>query len=214
MYRYRLGQIHKIEHLRVRLASDLHDELATNLSSIAMFGELLQKPEALDEETKSNLHERIVSLSRESVNSIREIIWTIDPKPDKLHTLLLKFRDLIQFTCHAKNIELKYEIPNKEDITTVFLSSEIRKEFWLLIKEAVINTVKHAHCSQITMHVTYDAGLITVSINDNGAGFDPKQTFRGKGLANMMMRAKKLNGTFEIASEKGKGTSITITARV
>ncbi len=214
MYRYRLGQIHKIEHLRVRLASDLHDELATNLSSIAMFGELLQKPEALDEETKSNLHERIVSLSRESVNSIREIIWTIDPKPDKLHTLLLKFRDLIQFTCHAKNIELVYEIPPKEEIGTVFLSSEIRKDFWLMIKEAVNNTIKHANCSQITIQATYAVGLITIRINDNGAGFDPKQSFRGKGLANMLMRAKKVNGSFDIASEKGKGTTIIITARV
>ncbi|MBI3189463.1 MAG: ATP-binding protein [Ignavibacteriales bacterium] len=214
MYRYRLGQIHQIEHLRVRLASDLHDELATNLSSIAMFGELLQKSESLDEQTKSNLHERIITLSRESVNSIREIIWTIDPKPDKLHTLLLKFRDLIQFTCHAKNIELVYEIPAKEEIATVFLSSEVRKEFWLMIKEAVNNTIKHASCSQITVQATHDAGLITIRINDNGAGFDPKQSFRGKGLANMLMRAKKLNGSFDIISEKGMGTTILITARV
>ncbi|MBI3194374.1 MAG: hypothetical protein HYZ34_07925 [Ignavibacteriae bacterium] len=214
MYRYRLGQIHKIEHLRVRLASDLHDELATNLSSIAMFGELLQKSESLDEQTKSNLHERIISLSRESVNSIREIIWTIDPKPDKLHTLLLKFRDLIQFTCQAKNIELVYEIPPKEEIGTVFLSSEVRKEFWLMIKEGVNNTIKHACCSQITIQATYEVGLITIRINDNGAGFDPKQSFRGKGLANMLMRAKKLNGSFDIVSEKGMGTTIIITARV
>ncbi|MBI5217069.1 MAG: ATP-binding protein [Ignavibacteriae bacterium] len=213
MYRYRLGQIHKIEHLRVRLASDLHDELATNLSSIAMFGELLQKSESLDEQTKSNLHERIVSLSRESVNSIREIIWTIDPKPDKLHTLLLRFRDLIQFTCHARNIELVFEIPPKEEIATVFLSSEVRKEFWLMIKEAVNNTVKHANCTQITLQATYDAGLITIRIRDNGAGFDPKRTFRGKGLANMLMRANNLNGSFDIVSEKGKGTTIIITAR-
>ncbi len=214
LYRYRLHQLLAMERLRVRLAADLHDELATNLSSIAMFGEILQKPQDVDDITKSQLLDRMTTLARESVGSVREIIWTIDSKPEKLYNLLMRFKDMIQASCRAKNIALHFTTPSKEELGGMTQNPEVRKELWFILKEAVNNAMKHSKCSTLNIDVTLQGRSVCVIIVDNGCGFDLSGSFKGKGLGTMRMRAGKLRGSFDISSTPGEGTTITLSAEI
>ncbi len=129
-YRYRVNQLLAMERLRTRLAADLHDELAGNLSSIAMFGKIVQDEAAAAGEKKaagSEMLKRMIALSQESVTAIREIIWAIDPQPETIHDLLLRVRDLAVNACRAQNMILKFEAPAPEHLPAKNLSPERRK---------------------------------------------------------------------------------------
>ncbi|RCK74540.1 MAG: Sensory box histidine kinase [Ignavibacteriae bacterium] len=210
LYNYRVSQLLKIERLRTRVASDLHDEIATNLSSIAMFSKIVQDEAKLN----SPLLERIITLAKESVDSIRDIIWTIDTKTETIESLLVRFRDLIVPLCKVKMINLNFEIPPKEILPSMNLSPEIRKNLWLILKEAVNNVCKHSGCSDLTIITNYSSGYLNIKIVDNGKGFDPNKITSGKGINSIKMRAKELKGKLIIKSERNIGTELLVSLKI
>lgn len=203
LYQYRVNKLIEIERMRRHLASDLHDELATNLSSIAMFSNIVKaNPQQL------GLLERITTLARESVDSIRDIIWTLDTKQETVESLLTRFHDITVINCRAKNFQLKFELPAKDSLPSFYLEPETNKNLWLLLKEAVNNSCKHSGCSEIFIETKYISGLLDIMIKDNGNGFDISVKTNGKGLETMKMRAKELGGSLKIDSQAGRGTEI------
>lgn len=207
IYRYRINKILEMERLRHHLASDLHDELATNLSSIAMFSNIVKEnPQQL------GLLERITILAKESVDAVRDIIWTLDTKQETVESLLTRLHDITVVNCRAKNFQLKFDLPAKDILPAFYLQPETNKNLWLLLKEAVNNSCKHSGCSEILIETTYSTGLLNIRVKDNGNGFDHsairQSRTAGKGLETMKMRADELGGTLHIDSQPGQGTEI------
>lgn len=216
-YRYRLNKVLEMERLRTRLAADLHDEIAGNLSSIAMFGQVIQSEMASEKpHTLAVLHllDRVIHLSRESVGSIRDIIWAIDPAPETLHGLFLRVHDMAANACHARGITLNFFHPPGEEFPVINLSPEQRKNLWLLMKEAIQNVLKHARASELDVRVNYAEKQLKVYINDNGQGFECSQSHTGKGLHTMRSRAEQLRGSLEINSRPGEGTTILFRVKI
>ncbi|MCL4707483.1 hypothetical protein KJ068_20190 [bacterium] len=219
IYRYRVNRLLEMERLRTRLAADLHDEIAGNLSSIAMFGKIVQDENAKSNATKlagAELLQRIITLSQESVNSIREIIWAIDPKPESIHDLLMRVRDFAVNACRAQNMALKFDAPGAELLPAKNLSPEQRKHLWLLLKEAIHNAVKHSGGSELAIYASFKSNRLNISIIDNGAGINgathaPK--FSGKGLQTMKTRAEQLRGSFGMYSDDS-GTTVNVTIKI
>ncbi len=214
IYQYRVNSLLKIERLRTRIASDLHDELASNLSSIAMFGNIIQQE---NQEKKSPPHElldRIINLSQESVVSIREIIWAINPKVETIQNLLIKIRDSIVVSCRAKNIKLEFDIPDEQILSTENLSPEIRRDLWMLLKEVLMNSIKHSCCTELKLIALYDGHLMRIVIKDNGKGFNKDEKYSGHGLVNIKRRAASLKADLEISSEKNEGTTVVLSFKV
>lgn len=211
-YRYRVNQLLKMERLRVRIAQDLHDELASNLSSIAMFGRIIQDTpqQGGKEKVTGEMLDRIINLSQHSVNSIREIIWALDPKTGSLYDLLLKIRDFIVNNARAKKINPVISIPSKETLPTANLSPEVRRNLWLLSKEIFINSIKHADSKNIYFTASYNHKILKIEIKDDGKGFDINGNFEGHGLTNIHRRAKHLKADVKIESKPGEGTKFTI----
>ena len=167
----------------------------------------------------SNTHllQRIISLSQESVTSIREIIWAIDPKPETLYDLLLRVHDLAINACRGYNMILKFDIPKKESIPDKNLLPEQRKHLWLIFKEAIHNAVKHSNGSKLTIEVLYKIRLLHFYISDNGCGLDStgdQFPFSGKGINIMKSRIEQLGGSFEISSGADKGTTLRFWVRI
>jgi signal transduction histidine kinase len=218
-YRYRVNRLLEMERLRTRLAADLHDEIAGNLSSIAMFGKIVQDEAAAAGEKKSAGSEmltRMIALSQESVTAIREIIWAIDPQPETIHDLLLRVHDLAVNACHAQNMILKFDAPPHEQLPPRNLSPEQRKHLWLLLKEAVNNAIKHSGATELAIFASFKAGNLNVSIIDNGSGLDGttgSTKFSGKGLGTMKARAEQLNGSFGMLSDES-GTTVNVTIKL
>ena len=217
MYRYRLNQLIAIERLRTRIAADLHDEIASNLSSIAMFGKIIQDDKNVLQhlgETPIQMLDRIITLSKESVVSIREIIWAIDPKTETIYDLLVKLRDMIISHCRAKNISLNFDFANKDILPQQNLLPEQRRDIWMLLKEIMNNCVKHSNCKELNVITLYDGEKLRIIINDDGVGFDNTKSYTGKGLTTIKKRAELLNSQLEIESKIGIGTSYIINLKI
>ena len=78
----------------------------------------------------------------------------------------------------------------------------------MAVKEAVHNVIKHAKASEVSINVTFDENLLTVSVQDNGCGFQPSGSFTGNGLTNMKRRLEDLGGSCIIESQPGHGTTV------
>jgi ligand-binding sensor domain-containing protein len=203
-YQWRIRRLREIERMRLSIASDLHDEVATNLSSIAMFSTLISNKSA----DPTLLLERITTLSTESVNVIRDIIWSIDPKVETVASLLGRLRDTMIVACRARGMHLNVVIPPEIEAMSTNLTPEQRKNTWLMLKEAVTNAIKHSEASELTVEAYLTGKNVRLVVSDNGKGCDPTQHNWGKGLGTMNMRAGLLNGKMTVKSGAEIGTII------
>jgi signal transduction histidine kinase len=212
-----LEQQQALEHERLRISNDLHDELASNLSSIAMLSKILDEKALPDKRTSDEhpqLMKRIMSLSQESVDSIRDIIWAIDPKSETLESLFTRLRDMVIISCRAKNIQWRFDHPSAEPLPSANLAPEMRSHLWLLLKEAVNNALKHSMCTELSLCVKYVDGMLSVTVRDNGSGFDQSRATSGKGLRTMRMRAEQMGGKLVHGSKPGEGTVVEFAVRI
>ena len=211
-----LEQKQLLERERVRISGDLHDELASNLSSIAMLSKILSDdtPPATDKIDRLQVLDRIAALSSQSVESIRDIIWAIDPKNETMESLFTRLQDMLVVLCRAKNIRLRIERTPSEGLPSGNLLPELRRNLWLLLKEAVNNSLKHSQCSQLSVHAQYEGGKLSITVQDNGRGYDTSQVSTGKGLRTMEMRAKQIGGVLRHFSAPDDGTTVTLIVNV
>jgi two-component sensor histidine kinase len=210
-YKYRTNQLLKIERLRTRISADLHDEIASNLSIIATFSQIIEQenqPTVPLKPHHQNLLARISTLSQESVQSIRDIIWAIDPKTETLESLLTRLRDTTLVSCRANNIILHFDVPTNGTFPPNDLPIEVRNNLWLLAKEAIHNAIKHSQCKGIRCTYSLDGSLFHLNIEDDGKGFDASKATMGKGMKTMEMRARQLNGSVEIYRLESGGTGV------
>ncbi|HVO74504.1 MAG TPA: GAF domain-containing protein, partial [Ignavibacteriaceae bacterium] len=179
------------QKIRTRIAADLHDEIASNLTSISMFGKIIQEElekgfsGEKDSSVINQFLERISIISQESINSIRDIIWAIDPKPETIYDLLLRLKDSFITICRANNISLIFDLPSIENVQAINLSPEERKNIWFILKEGINNSIKHSSCNKLLVSLCVDEtqdNYIKIVISDNGKGFNISPDNKGKGL--------------------------------
>lgn len=210
LHRWRIRELREIERVRLAIASDLHDEVATNLSSIVMFSRLIS-----DRSTDpAGLLSRITSLATDSVDVIRDIIWSIDPEPETVAGLLARLRDTMVVACRARGIRLAVEIPDGSDLKTLNLTPEQRKNLWMMLKEAVANAIKHSEATELSVSATSGGGTMRFVVADNGRGFTPGAVTGGRGLGTMRMRAGLLGGTMTIGPRDPCGTILAFVVRL
>jgi nitrate/nitrite-specific signal transduction histidine kinase len=200
---YNLRQKIKVEEIRNRIAADLHDEVGSNLNSIAIFVELLRKKSP--EDLKPIL-DRITSNSTESVQLMQDTIWAIQAKNDDFQKFMLKMKGFATQILGAKNISLTFDnqiVSNKN-----LFSMEQRKNAYLIFKESINNVVKHAQASKVKVKIWSENNQIIIQVEDNGIGFDTNENFEGNGLQNFEQRADECDMKIKIDSEIGRGTSI------
>ena len=208
IYRYRLNKLLEIERTRTRIASDLHDDIGTNLSKISLLSEIVNLQLA-EQNTESNkLLHSIAEISRESVGSMADIVWAINPKRDSVSELVSRMRLHAEESFLDRNVRVKFDAP--EAFAQTKLSMDARREIYLIFKEAINNAAKYSDGTKIEINFRLEGGTILLEIADDGRGFDVLQKTDGNGLENMRKRAEKNGGKFEIESEIGHGTILRI----
>jgi len=199
LYNYRVNRLLQIERLRVRIASDLHDDVGASLTRISLQSELIQ--EGIDPEEQQNYLKSISTMSRELVTSMSDIVWSIDSRNDSIGNLLDKMRGFGSTVLSAKDIN--FHLAHSGFDTKKKLSVDVRENIYLLYKEAVNNIVKHAEASRVDVILRNDSDKFTMLIVDNGKGWEGTDRVSGHGTKNMKMRAKRLGGTVEFVHEEG-----------
>jgi two-component system, NarL family, sensor histidine kinase UhpB len=207
---------------RVRIARDMHDEIGSGLTRISLMGEQMKMLGS----DKSSIA-RITNQSRALSRNLKEIIWAIDPKNDKMDELLFYMRDYIYELFADTEINTKLEFP--EDLQEVAVGSEVRRNLFMAMKEILNNIIKHAEAGSVivkfqmdenqegrteanrpngVMHDRNNSGRVSFKVSDDGKGFDPSTVKMGVGLESIRSRIEKLGGEMVLETIPGKGTTI------
>jgi signal transduction histidine kinase len=199
----------KVQVLRNRIASDLHDEVGATLSSIAMSSNLVNRKIGTSYPEIQSMLTQIKTDSEETIHTIRDTVWTINPDNDSFDKLTEKLRAFAYQIFNTKGIELAFS-NGLTDKKTPKLLMEQRRNAYLIIREALNNIAKHAEATQAEMSIEKTKEGIKISLKDNGKGFDAAAQTDGNGLKNFEKRAKEGFMDFELNTEIGKGTQITL----
>ncbi len=201
-----LEQQAALQRERARIAKDIHDDLGANLTQIAFLGELANQ----DREEPNAVGERIRKISataRQAVKSLDEIVWAVNPRNDTLAHLLdyagqfaVDYLRLIGIRCR---LDFPVEIPARE------VSTDLRHNLFLSVKEALHNIFKHANATEVWLRAVADERALKIVIEDNGRGFTsgPDDAL-ADGLRNMKQRMEEIGGSFRAESQPGNGTKI------
>jgi ligand-binding sensor domain-containing protein len=203
-YRYRLAQALRVERMRSRLATDLHDDVGATLSAISMYTEALKRQ--IDQPQLSNLLSKIGEDSRETVVNMGDLVWAINPKNDKGDKLVQRMENYATDLCAAKEVKLLFK--KEGNFNDHSFGIEARRNIFLIFKEALNNALKYADASLITIKVNVVSGVFKLEVEDNGVGFDAAKIMPGNGLINMQTRAKEIKGNMMITSNPGNGCRI------
>lgn len=205
-YRYKVHNFKKLNNLRLRISKDLHDEIGSNLASIAIRSSVVKKREHTSPQTAEDLDE-IRNLSRLTAESMRDIVWLINPDNDKMENLLIKLREVVSNML----METEWTFDSNMEDNAFTLQIQKRRTIILIAKEVLHNIVKHAAADKVEVRFHQRDSMLSLSIKDNGKGFDPENlTSSGLGLRSMRERAAEVDGTIGVITAPGKGTTITL----
>jgi len=207
LYRYRLAQLLALERIRTRIATDLHDDIGSSLSQVAILSEVVRRRIGeSDPEINGPLY-RIGAISRELVDSMSDIVWAINPAKDKLYFLAQRMREFATDVLMARGIQFEFRASNREH--ELAIGAEVRRQVFLIFKECVHNVIRHANCTHVEIEVRVGGEGLVVEVRDNGTGFEPLAATNGHGLASMRDRARQLGGTINVAPDD-RGTAVTL----
>src|SRR5262249_11150114 len=142
----RVAQLLALERVRTRIAEDLHDDIGANLTKIAILSEVAHQQLGADTNPASGTLSSIADISRESVASMRDIVWAINPKRDRLVDLTRRMRGFASDILTSRNIQFEFHAP--ERARELKLGPEVRRDVFLIFKEAVNNIVRHSGCAR------------------------------------------------------------------
>ena len=206
LYRYRVTRLLEIERIRTRIASDLHDDIGANLSLIAMVSEVANRQTQSELSQLSAWLTLISNTSRETVDSMSDIVWAINPAKDRVSDLIHRMRRVTADILGPRNIEFSFRAPEQTDHQ--HLTADTRREVFMIFKEALNNVARHAACTNVHITFAIDDRHLQLMIEDNGKGFDPTATSTGNGVASMRRRSARLRADLAIISTPEAGTSV------
>lgn len=197
IYNAKIKSLQRLADLRLTIASDLHDQVGGLLNKAAIQSELMQSKQKENKENKEALA-KIAMNNRTALNSMRDIIWNLDPRNDNSESLVDRMNDYAQKML-ADDFDYTIDIQAIEHIQ---LSHEIRQNLNMIFKESINNIVKHApHCTvKIELKIINQTILLTI-FNSGNHNLSEKRS--GQGLWNMEMRTKKMKGKFSIDFDNG-----------
>ncbi|MDZ4810617.1 MAG: two-component regulator propeller domain-containing protein [Bacteroidota bacterium] len=206
-YLYRIRQILRLQKVRNRIATDLHDDIGSTLTNISILSELTNKNLHQPEQAKKFL-QRITEEVNESSQALDDIIWNVNNNNDTLEEMLVRMR---RFSAELfDQSEVKCYLELQPDAATKKISMEQRRDLYLLYKESLNNIYKHAEAKTVWVDLKLSGNSFTLMIRDDGKGFNTKDITHRNGLKNLKTRVEKWEGKLIIISLPGKGSQIEI----
>lgn len=212
----RLLELEKIrtsesEKIRRQTASDFHDEMGNRITRIGVLTELIKVQLNGDYGGEvGNLLSKISENCNTLYNGTRDFIWSINPDNNSFYEVAVRLKDFGDelFDNTAVNFQVG-EI--SEDLRHVKLPMDWSRQLILIFKEALNNSLKHADCKNVHLQFSVYEAEASISLKDDGRGFEWGQNKGGTGLNNMTNRARKINSQLLVTTERNTGTTIVFT---
>jgi len=203
LHRLRTEHLLQLERVRTRIATDLHDDIGASLSQMAILSEVIaRRAGGSDSTLVQNYATKIAAIARELIDSMSDIVWTINPGKETLADLEQRMREFAGEMLLPRNIGLDFETAPADSKTPVGI--EARREILLIFKEAIHNVVRHSGCTRTRVLLEYREGHLLLEVRDNGCGFAGRPG-EGNGVCNMRRRADAIQGQLEFHSVEGEG---------
>ncbi len=216
-YRYRrkrkLQSQQAVLSERLRISSELHDEVGATLSGIAMYSHLTkeQMKTGRTAEIEKSLNVMQQS-SAQMVDKLNDIVWLINPEQDSFEKLIERLEEYATNMGAVRNMKVRISVPEK--IANISLPVESRRNIYLFCKEAINNAVKYSNGTVLELLVKEKDGKLDFSIRDNGKGFDAVLVRRGNGLENMQKRADEIGAKLLLQSKENEGVSVSLQCKI
>jgi signal transduction histidine kinase/ligand-binding sensor domain-containing protein len=213
----RADRIAELERVRNRIATDLHDDIGASLTQIAVLSEVAQTQNGSGASASNKPLKMISNVSNELVETMSDIVWSINPSKDHLSDLTQRMRRFASDLLTAKGIAIKFSGPDRE--LEIPLDTSLRREVFLIFKESINNVVKHSGATHVWIDLSISGTELNLEISDDGAGFalDDTQARRsdpgergGNGILSIQRRARELKGVLAIDTKSGEGTKLSL----
>ena len=204
--RRRLMSTDQLDQIRKRIASDLHDDIGSNLGSISLIARTARKDLVRlhgPEEIADDLGE-VEVIARESSLAMRDIVWLLERRQDSVGDLVQRMRE----TANRLLREIHFTLDCESNRTTAKLSLDAKRHLFLFYKEAIHNVLKHSHADRVSIRLWDEDDKLALEIRDNGIGLPMSTEERPAAVNKLEDRARVLDGLLQIASSKETGTRI------
>lgn len=199
-----------LQRERARIARDIHDDFGARLTKLVLVGELAQSEPGAPAALRSRF-EQVSSEGRNLLGALDEVVWTVNSRRDTV-------RDFETYVCNyaetfLHSTALRLRIDGDPELPQATFDLPIRRNLFLAVKEALNNAVRHSGGTEVQLGIHLHGDQITVTLEDNGRGFDPAAAGSGRnGLFNMTQRTTEVGGTCRIVSRPGGGCRVDLTA--
>lgn len=202
---YKVNKQVDLERIRVRIASDLHDDVGASLTEIALQTDFLQAS-PIPDTIKAPL-KQIGETSRRIVTTMDDIVWSIDARNDTVGDLTDRMQDYAKNTLTAKGIAFEFSFENLE--TSHSMPVEVRQNVYLIFKEMINNAAKHSNATHVDVRLTKYNTISSLYIKDNGVGMANQQRKTGHGLKNLKLRSDRIHAQIAFIDRDGFGIEVT-----
>jgi ligand-binding sensor domain-containing protein/two-component sensor histidine kinase len=214
---YYLGTIRvknqlEIEKLKLKIASDLHDNIGAGLTEISILSEVAERSEGHSSSIVKKDLQKISETARQLVDSMSDIVWVVNPQRDSLHDLIVKLKD--SYNEFFSSIGISFQVNNVEKSDDIKLPMDYKQNLLLMFKEAINNAIKHSGCKKLVLEASYKNDIIEIILKDDGTGFEINKVKFGNGIKNMENRANKIKGKLSCKSEVGVGTTVSFSGKL
>jgi signal transduction histidine kinase len=186
----------KISAEKLRISRELHDNIGSRLTFVISSIDNMtfsQKPTIISSKLKN-----LSNFSRETLDDLRNTIWAMKNEDGCVGQLTLKINGLIQkLTTNGVHIDFNVE-QNVPD--TIHLSSVQMLNLFRIVQEAIQNCIKHSHAEKVSICFNEFEKGFSLSVQDNGRGFNSYEVNSGNGIANMRSRCEEASGDFQLQS--------------
>lgn len=193
-----------LEKERARIAKDIHDDAGGSLTRILLLTELARRDGA-----EERLRE-ISGTTRQVMKSLDETVWALNPQCDRLSDLITYISQYALDFLASAEVRCWIDVPEEPPGRNV--PAEIRHNLFLATKEALHNVVKHSGADEVQLCIRSNEAELTISVSDNGCGCsEVTEEYGSDGLGNMRQRLAEIGGSFQILTQPGAGTQVTLT---
>lgn len=190
----------------LRLASDLHDSVGQQLSSIKFFVSALAPKARRHTELKTRL-DSVNKMLGALITEMRVICFNLMPRTLADFGLVYALEELSHHLSFPGKLEVIIKIPEEMPV----LARELEIDLFRVIQEFVSNAIRHGQATRVELNLIAANQELDVRISDNGKGFEPANArVSGMGLKNMETRIRSHNGVFRLNSAPGKSTEVRI----
>jgi signal transduction histidine kinase len=212
LHRAQVSRLLELERVRTRIAADLHDDLSSSLARISILSELGRRQMSDSGTGEPAILDQIGETARELIEATGDIVWAIDTRRGDLESLLARIRRFAGDLLEARGVSVLFAGPPRA--AEIVLRPEMKRDLYLVLKEALHNACKHARAQKVWIEVAAAGRDLVAEVRDDGVGFAETNGNSGNGLRNFRERAERLGGTLAIDSSPGQGTRVRLTVRL